>query len=58
MGLFLKNQQLDLQCITNYVIVNLIQNPPINEGMLNQVQHDAVYVKPNTITSMLQGTNA
>jgi hypothetical protein len=48
MGLFLKNQQLDLQCITNYVIVNLIRNPPscvivnlirnpmINEGMLNQ----------------------
>jgi hypothetical protein len=33
MGLFLKNQQLDLQCITNYVIVNLIRNPLIN-GML------------------------
>ena len=26
MGLFLKNQQPDLQCITNYVIVNQVQH--------------------------------
>jgi len=30
------------------VMPNLLRHPPINEGMLNQVQHDAVYVKLNT----------
>ena len=37
-----------LSAIWRNVIPDMIRNPLINKRMLNQVQHDAVYVKLNT----------